>query len=143
MSDMAKQELKYKKQTKVAQTQTENDEAKAKKQQPAADQLTKAFIPAQKSSDILKVVSSLLPADTWLTGVTFERGKPILIRGTSKSPTLVSNFVSGLTKQKRFRDVRLMYANGGDIQGIPTVQFSINAFPVGNLPILETGKKKK
>ncbi|MEI8281677.1 MAG: PilN domain-containing protein [Armatimonadota bacterium] len=143
MSEMAKQELKYKKQSKTALTQTENDEAKAKKQQPAADQLTKAFLPAQKSSDILKAISILLPTDTWLTGVTFERGRTIQIRGTSKSPTLVSNFVSGLTKQKRFRDVRLMYANGGDIQGIPTVQFSINAFPVGNLPILETGKKKK
>ena len=142
-AEMATQEAKFARTTKNALAQTVSDESKATKQKPASDQLLKAFEPAQKPSDILKTISLLLPTDTWLTGVTFERGKTILIRGTSKNSSLVSTYVSGLSKQKRFRDVRLMYANGGDIEGTPTVQFSIVAFPVGNLAIIESGKKKK
>ena len=127
----------------LRKAQTVSDESKASKKKPASDQLLKAFEPAQRPSDILKTISYLLPNDTWLTGVTFERGKTILIRGTSKNSSHVSTYVSGLSKQKRFRDVRLMYANGGEIEGTPTVQFSIVGFPVGNLAIIEAGKKKK
>lgn len=131
------------KNTKNLLAVTLSDESKASKLKPAADLLVKSFEPAQKSSDILKVISMLLPIDTWLTSVTFERGKPLQIRGTSKKSELVSTYVVGLSKQNRFRDVRLVYANSGDINGVSTVQFSITAFPVGNLPLIDTGKKKK
>ena len=140
---LAKEEAKYQRRTKNLMELTVRDESNATKIKPAADLLTRSFEPAQKSSDIVKVVSMLLPRDTWLTGMTFERGKPLQIRGTSKKTELVSQFVLGLSKQKRFRDVRLSYANSGDIGGVATVQFSITAFPVGNLPLIETGKKKK
>ena len=143
LNSLATQEAQYQKKVKTATLIKDNEESKTAKQKPAFDQLIRAFEPAQMPSDILKVVSGLLPNDTWLTGVTYERGKPILIRGTSRKSELVSTFVTELSKQNRFRDVRLLYANGGDIAGIPTVQFSITAFPVGNLPILEAGKKKK
>ncbi|MBS1702458.1 MAG: PilN domain-containing protein [Armatimonadetes bacterium] len=120
-------------------------ESDAKKLQPAADQLKTAFKPPQSVSDILKVVSALTPKDTWLTNVTFERGKELQIRGVSKKAELVSAYALALTQQKeqRFRDVKLVFANGGDIEGTPTVQFSMTAFPVGNLPMIEIGKKKK
>ncbi len=140
---LAKEEVKFQKRTKDTMTLAVSDESKAAKIKPAADLLLRSFEPAQSSSDIVKVVSSLLPVDTWLTGVTFERGKPLQIRGTSKSPELVSAYVMELSKQKRFRDVRLSYANSGDIDGVQTVQFSINAFPVGNLPLFDAGRKKK
>jgi Tfp pilus assembly protein PilN len=137
------QKARYEKKTKNLTAITTADEAKAAVKKPAADLLTKAFEPAQAPSDVVKVVSGLLPQDTWLTGVTFERGKPIQIRGTSKKSELVSAYLVELGKQPRFRDVRLAYLNSGDIEGVPTVQFSINAFPVGNLPIVDQGKKKK
>ena len=146
---LAAEEAKYQVRTNNEKTLAEGLEGKATKVKPANDLLIKAFEPAQPSSDIMKIISGLLPKDTWLTGVTFERGKPLQIRGITKHPTLVSQYLTDLTneadstKQNRFRDVRLTYANSGDIQGIQTVQFSITAFPVGNLPILEAGKKKK
>ena len=143
LNSLATQEAQYQKKVKTATLIKDNEESKTAKQKPAFDQLARAFEPAQMPSDILKVVSGLLPSDTWLTGVTYERGKPILIRGTSRKSELVSTYVTELSKQNRFRDVRLLYANGGDIAGIPTVQFSITAFPVGNLAILDVGKKKK
>ena len=134
---------KYANRTKPTRLKAEHDEAEAKKIEPQAKQLLKAFEPAQQPGDILKVISALIPRDTWLTGVTFERGKLLQIRGTSKKAELVSAYVIELSKQKRFRDVRLVFANGGDIEGIPTVTFSITAFPVGNIPMVEAGKKKK
>ena len=60
-----------------------------------------------------------------------------------KDETTFINYNKELTKQKRLRDVRLLFANSGDIDGSPVVQFSVSAFPVGNLPIVETGKQKK
>lgn len=134
---------KYEQKTKQSKQVTESDESAATKLKPSAEILLKAFEPAQPPSDILKVISQLLPRDTWLTGVTFERGKPLQIRGTSKKNELVSAYLLALGKQSRFRDVRLAYLNSGDIEDIPTVQFSITAFPVGNLVLVEAGKKKK
>lgn len=118
-------------------------ESAVAKLKPEANQLHYAFQPAQKTSDILKVVSGLVPRGVWLTGVTFERGKVLQIRGTGTSSEAVSNYVRALTKQSRLRDVKLLFANSTDIEGTPAVQFSITAFPKGNVPILETGKKKK
>jgi Tfp pilus assembly protein PilN len=142
-SKLSAEQARSAKSTKNLLAITLSDESKAAKLKPAADLLVKSFEPAQKSSDILKVISLLLPSDTWLTSVTFERGKPLQIRGTSRKSVLVSTYVVGLSKQNRFRDVRLVYANSGDINGVSTVQFSITAFPVGNLPLIDTGKKKK
>lgn len=139
----AKEEAKFNSRTKQAKLITEHDESESKKMEPQALQLRKAFEPAQQPGDVLKVISSLVPKDTWLTGVTFERGKILQIRGTSKKSELVSAYVIELSKQKRFRDVRLVLVNGGDIEGIPTVTFNITAFPVGNIPMIESGKKKK
>lgn len=130
-------------QIKTAEGPIAKLESDAAKLKPQGEALYYAFQPAQKTSDVLKIVSSLVPSGVWLTGVTFERGKVIQIRGTSTSADAVSTFVRGLTKQSRFRDVKLLFANSSDIEGIPTVQFSITAFPKGNVPILETGKKKK
>lgn len=142
-SKYADAKAKNDRKTKMTTQITEAAEAKTAALKPQADQLKIAFVPAQQPSDILKVISSEVPADTWLTGVTFERGKIVQIRGVSKNPQSVSAYAQKLSKQNRFRDVRLVSANGGDIAGIPTVQFNITAFPVGNLPIIETGTKKK
>ena len=139
---IANAQTAYEKKNKIALLKTQNDESKAAEKRPGAELLLRSFEPAQPPGDILKVISSLLPADTWLTGVTFERGKAMILRGTSKKSTFVSTYMMELSKQSRFRDVRLTYVNSGDIDGIPTVQFSITAFPVGNLPLTDLKKKK-
>lgn len=139
----AKAKATYDKRTKKIKLTTDKAVSEANKLKPQADQLVKAFEPAQQPADILKVVSSCVPKETWLTGLTFERGKILQIRGTAKRATLVSAYLLKLTEQPRLRDVRLVTVNGGDIDGIPTVQFTMSAFPVGNIPMIDTGKKKK
>ena len=139
----AKEAKRLKSKLSIAKLATERPESTLTKLQPQAAQLKLAFEPAQKMSDVMKLSSILLPKDAWLTSLSLERGKPLQIRGTAKNSEAVSAYLKELTKQKRLRDVRLLFANSGDIDGSPVVQFSVSAFPVGNLPIVETGKQKK
>ncbi|MDX2065623.1 MAG: PilN domain-containing protein [Fimbriimonadaceae bacterium] len=103
--------------------------------------LKRAFEPAQSASDVIRVVTSEVPTGVWLTGLSFERGRELQVRGTAKTSTGVSEFVRRLTAQKRFRDVKLVFANNGEIDKTRIVQFSVSAFPVGNLPLVEGSKR--
>jgi hypothetical protein len=113
------------------------------KVEPQAKQLKIAFQPAQKVSDIMKAASLLVPKGAWLTGLSVDRGKSLQIRGAAKDSNFVANYLSELTKQKRFRDVQLKFTSAGEIDGTNVVLFNISAFPVGNLPVIETTKKRK
>ena len=116
---------------------------------PKAKQLKLAFMPPQKMSDVTRVATTLVPKGVWLTALSLERGKLLQLRGSAKTSEAVAAYVTALskvgesTKQMRFRDVRLVSANAGELEGEKVVQFNITAFPVGNLPVLETSKKKK
>ncbi len=104
--------------------------------------LNLAFSPAQPVSDVFTLVSNEVPQGAWLTGVTFERGKPLLIRGTALTGDAVSAYTSALALNERLRDVQLMFANNSEIEGTPVVQFSISAHVVGNLPLEEQTSKR-
>lgn len=97
--------------------------------------LDRGFRPAQRVSDVLTVVSNAAPQGVWLSGIGFERGKPLLIRGTAINSEAVTSYVNALSAEKRLRDVRLVFANNGTIEQRPVVQFSISGFAVGNLPL--------
>jgi Tfp pilus assembly protein PilN len=97
-----------------------------------------AFEPAQKPYDVLTVVSNAVPDNTWLTGVTFERGKPLLIRGSTTSNEGVTTYLNRLKGDPRFRDVRLVFANDTTVERVTIVQFSISAHVVGNFPLVIT-----
>jgi Tfp pilus assembly protein PilN len=103
--------------------------------------LKRAFEPAQSASDVIRVVTSEVPSGVWLTGLSLERGRELQMRGTAKNSSGVSEFVRRLTAQKRLRDVKLVFANNGEIDKTKIVQFSVSAFPVGNLPLVEGSKK--
>ncbi len=79
-----------------------------------------------------------MPEGAWLTGLTWERGKPIQIRGTALNSDLVSELIASLAVNERLRDVELQYANDGEIETTPVVQFNVTAHVVGNLPLAET-----
>jgi hypothetical protein len=66
----------------------------------------------------------------------------ISIRGTAKDPEGVATFVKALAEQKRFRDVKLLFANSAEIESEPVVQFSVTAIAVGNLPVIDASKKR-
>ncbi|MBX7134920.1 MAG: PilN domain-containing protein [Fimbriimonadaceae bacterium] len=93
------------------------------------------FEPSQRMSDVVRVVSSLAPEGLWLTGVTLERGKPLMLRGTAMNNEAVTRYLEALSGQSRFRDVKLVFANNGQIEKTNIVQFSLTAIVVGNLPL--------
>lgn len=104
--------------------------------------LDQAFAPAQPLSDVVALIVNQAPADLWLTGITVERGKSVLIRGTATRSEAVATFLDRLAKTGRLRDVRLVFSNNANIDQAPVVQFSISAFPIGNLPLAEKGSKR-
>jgi Tfp pilus assembly protein PilN len=112
-------------------------EEKIKAYEEGGEALQAAFVPAQHPSDVLAVTSNALPAGAWLTGLTFERGKPFQIRGVSKTQAEVGQFVSNLNSSGRLRDVKLNFANEGKIDEAKVFQFSITAHVIGNLPLVE------
>ncbi len=117
-------------------------EGEVNKLNPQAEKLNRAFQPAQRLSDIAKVISQITPQGAWLNGIVLERGKMISIRGTAKDPEAVATFVKSLAEQNRFRDVKLLFANSAEIESEPVVQFSVTAIAVGNLPVIDASKKK-
>lgn len=141
--DFAKAEKKETNLTKLVKLGLDGTNSKLGTVGPKAKQLRLAFQPAQRMSDITKVATMLIPKGVWLTALNLERGKLLQLRGTAKTSDAVATYVGELTKQSRFRDVRLVFANAGEIEGEKVVQFNITAFPVGNLPLVEASKKKK
>lgn len=106
-----------------------------------AESLKRALAPAQLPGDVYTVVSNYAPKGLWLTGTTYERGKIMYIRGTAANSDAVHSYLQSLTSEPRLRDVKLVFANNGEIEKTPVVQFSIQAFPVGNLPLIDPKKK--
>ncbi len=114
----------------------------------AQSNINLAFSNGQRFSDVVTVVSNNVPTGVWLTGISLERGKRLVLRGTAKTNELVEQYARTLntldanTPQQRLRDVKLEFTNPGSIEQIPVVQFSISAFPVGNVPLFDQTKVK-
>lgn len=104
-----------------------------------------AFKPAQPVSDVIALFTYYAPAGVWLTGINVERGKPVIIRGTATGNTAVTTYFQSLSAlsqgaDHRLRDVKLVFANNSNIEKVPVVEFSISAFPVGNLPLAQQAR---
>ena len=111
------------------------EQAKASRATTVKTNLDRAFLPAQPLSDIAQAAGNSLPEGAWLIGVSTERGKPVQLRGTAKRGELVAQMVDSLSASPRFRDVKLVFANGAKIDKTPVVQFNVAATAVGNLPM--------
>lgn len=101
-----------------------------------------AFEPKQYSSDVYAAISNAVTPGIWLTGVSYERGKPVTIRGTAKTNEQVATYVDALSALSRFREVTLTFSNDAEIEEVPVVQFSITAHVVGNFPLLEPPQER-
>ncbi len=141
----------------VRRAETNRKEAEQVEAQSMAMQsaIQLAFEPGQNQSDIVSAAANAAPEGVWLTGITLERGKQLLLRGSARTNddvteylrrlNLMSASVTGdkdVTVAPRFRDVRLAFSNTGKIDDVPILQFSISAFPVGNLPLVDPNQKK-
>lgn len=99
--------------------------------------IDRGFNPAQRMSDMLVSIGADVPPGLWLTSITIERGKAIVLRGTAKDSQQVNAFVQQLSADSRFRDVKLSFANSGQVGQVTVTQFSLTAFPIGNLPLTD------
>ncbi len=102
-----------------------------------------AFKYGQNYSDLVTVVANDVPSGVWLGGISVERGKRMVLRGVAFNNGQVKDFVDKLSSEPRFRNVRLEFANDGSIDLKPVVQFSISAFPVGNVPLVDLNQVKR
>ena len=118
--------------------ETKKATAASKAESALSTQLDGAFAPAQRISDILAVTTRCVPNGLWLNNLSIERGKAMSLRGTATSASLVSAFTGKLSKgtNDRFRDVQLTNTNSTDVSKKPVTVFVVQAFPVGNLPLL-------
>jgi Tfp pilus assembly protein PilN len=113
------------------------------KSQKDVETIERAFQPAQRLGDVAVLMSNRTPDGVWLNGFTAERGKPATVRGTAKTGDAVGRYLQALTSESRLRDVKLVaFANSAKIDETPVVQFSISAFPVGNLTLADPDAKK-
>lgn len=109
--------------------------------------LDRAFQPAQPLNDVARLVANAAPPDIWLTSVNVSRGRPVTVVGTSKSSDAISAYLQKLNTDKelsqRLRDVKVIFTSKAEIEKIPVVQFSLSAFPIGNLTLEDPEGKKK
>ncbi len=106
------------------------------------DDLKRAFQPAQPISDVFTAVSNDVPNGVWLTGVSLERGKPLMLRGMAMSHEALGVYLQSLNANERFRDSKLAFANQTLIESTSVVQFSISSHVVGNLPTIKTKQER-
>lgn len=105
-----------------------------------AEAIDRAFFPAQGAGDVATIVSNSVPPGVWLTGMTFDRGRPLQLRGTAKANADVAQFVTNLSLTSRLRDVKIVFANDAKIDDTAVVQYSISAHVIGNLPLEEKSR---
>ncbi len=139
--DIAK--AKWESKLKTLRATRDAEQTKANRATSMKTTLDRAFLPAQPLSDMVLAASSALPEGSWLIGINTERGKPVQLRGTAKRGELVAKAVDSLSASPRFRDVKLVFANGAKVAEQPVVQFNIVATAVGNLPMPVSEKAGK
>jgi Tfp pilus assembly protein PilN len=99
--------------------------------------VARGFEPAQKLWEDVTVIVSDAPTGIWLTGLSLERGKELTIRGTSLTGNAVADYSRILATEPRFRNVQLLFSSDATIDNKPVTEFSISAFPKGNLPLID------
>lgn len=109
---------------------------------PIMQLVGRGFEPPQHLVDVLRIVSNDAPDGMWLSGVSLERGKPFTVRGAALNAEAVTTYLAKLGAEPRLRDVKLVFAQDAVIASQPIVQFSVQGFPVGNLPLVDDAKSK-
>jgi len=123
-----------------AKKMAESNLAKEKKLEAT---LRRGFEPAQRLGDSIAYLTNLAPAGIWITGISAERGKPISVQGTATNGDGFAAYLQQLNASKRIRKVTMVFTNNAEIQRQPVQQFSITAFPIGNLPLVDPNAKAK
>ena len=141
---VAKVNIESAKESRAAKGELDSAQSGLKTALATQSSLKLAFAPAQPVYEVLTLVGNSVPSkEAWLTGLTFERGKDIQIRGVALPGGAVSQFTAGLALDERFTEVKLAYASNSEIEDTPVVQFSVTAHVVGNLPLAEKTRSRR
>lgn len=131
---------------KQAEKQAQAAEEQLAHSKDVAAELDRGFHPAQSFADLATLVANVAPSDSlWLTGINLDRGKDLTVRGTARTADAVAKYLDALSTKTddRLRNVRPVAASESQIDTNPVVQFSVSAFPVGNLPLIDAESKAK
>jgi len=102
--------------------------------------LERAFKPAQSFGDVVTVLSNSVNGSVWLTGLSLQRGQPLIVRGQATTGDAVSKLVAEIAKEPRFKGFKLLSAAKGSVGAKPVIQFALTGRAVGNLPLDQQGK---
>jgi Tfp pilus assembly protein PilN len=97
--------------------------------------LSGAVSPAHSYLDVLNDVSGLVGPDAWLTQYIYDRGRPIVIRGSARSNEAVARLVEGLRRSPHLERVALGSVTRAETDKVPVVQFVITGSLLGDQPL--------
>lgn len=112
--------------------------SRRKQRETQVRQLTGAVCPLHSYLDVLNDVSALLGPDAWLTQYSYQRGRPIVIRGAARSNEAVARLVEGLRRSPHLQRVALGSVTRSDTvrkEQVSVVQFTISGSLAGDLPL--------
>ncbi len=116
------------------QRQADTISKKVKTLEEQIELLEPTLNPSATYLDILNDMVQRMPEGLWLTGITLEKGKPLVLRGTATGNGPIAQFTSDLGKSPYLQAVTLTYANEATIGNTKVVQFGITAQIRGNKP---------
>jgi Tfp pilus assembly protein PilN len=97
--------------------------------------LNGAIAPKHSYLDVLNDVSRLAGSEVWLTHFTYDRGRPIVIRGAARSNAAVARLVEGLRASPHLESVALGAVTGAEAGQTPVVQFTMQGVLRGDAPL--------
>jgi hypothetical protein len=98
-------------------------------------QLSGVVTPAHSYLDVLNDVSRLSGSDAWLTQFTYDRGRPVVIRGAALSNEAVERIVEGLRASPHMDQVTLGSVMRTETKEMALVQFTITGLVRGDAPL--------
>lgn len=116
------------------QRQAESIGKRVKTLEEQFELLEPALNPDANYLDVLNDIVQRIPEGLWLTGITLEKGKPLVLRGTATGNGPIAQFTADLGKSPYLQAVTLTYANEATIGNTKVVQFGITAQIRGNKP---------
>jgi Tfp pilus assembly protein PilN len=113
--------------TAASRAQAEVRQLAAKRGQLEARsrELTGAVAPRHSYLDVLNEVSRLAGREIWLTQFSYDRGRPIVIRGNARTNAAVGRLAEGLRASPHMVNVSLGALTVAEISQTPVVQFTI------------------
>lgn len=104
--------------------------------------LTGAVAPRHSYLDVLNEVSTLAGSQIWLTQFSYDRGRPIVIRGSAKSSAAVASAVERLRGSPHLQQVALGAMTTSETNKTGVVQFTIEGTLRGDAPLQAARRRR-